>query len=292
MGKRRVKLITIVLFGLISLTLAKANAIADDFGWEDGTTQGWIGNVSNSGTYYYNGRHSLALNLNLKGEGFKSTQTSLAAYDGKPGDSLGFKVYLPSTPEVPLDFKGQVYIGDSQGNITRNRWSFLLSDRWNDLFFTIPADFKGPFTVALSFGTQFQYEGRIYIDQTQELPKLPGDTIPGCYNTYIPASAEETGFLPMALAPQSDQNRSLRRIGSFREPSSDTESTGEEETGEPLFFASSSTPTIPASTGTTITASSVNQSSGGNGGGGVIFEHKTFLLLSVGLFMFGLKFKK
>ncbi len=286
MGKRRVKLITIVLFGLISLTLAKANAIASDFGWEDGTTQGWIGNVNNSGTYCYNGRHSLALDLNLKGEGFKSTQTSLTVYDGKPGDPLIFKVYLLSTPEVPLDLKGQIYIGDSQGNITRSRWSFLLSDRWNDLSFNIPADFKGPFTIALSFGTQFEYQGRIYIDQVQKPSKLtPGDAIPGCYSTYIPAPAGGTGFGPLALAPQSGKS-GIRRLGGF----ASTESTGEEGTtweGIP-FSASSTTSSVPASSTTTV-SSSTDKSSGG---GGVIFEHKTFLLLSVGLFMFGLKFKK
>jgi len=113
----------------------------------------------------------------------------------------------------------------------------------------------------------------------------PGDAIPGCYSTYIPASTGGAGLVPMAFASQPD-NRSLRRIGSFRAPFSGTEGTGEE--GIP-FSALSSTASIPPATTTITPASSVSQSLGG---GGVIFEHKTFLLLSVGLFMLGLKFKK
>lgn len=268
MRERGRKLLIIVLFGLFSLVIWPAHSMAD-VGWEDGTTQGWCGNVTNSASYYYTGQHSLALDLNLKGEGFKSTQTTLPHYTGEPGEPLAFKIYIPSTPEAPLDLKSQVYIRDFQGNIIRSPWSFLLTDRWNDLSFTIPAHFKGPFTLALVFGTQFQYQSRIYIDQTLEPSgPAPGDAIPAFYNTYIPLAS---GIGPQLIPAQFSQQRPVR-IGGF----GGLGSNGEEGGGvsQPL------------------NAGGVSQPLNDVGGGEVIFEHKTFLLLSLGLFVFGLKLKK
>jgi hypothetical protein len=298
MGGRLKKIIILILFFLLSLILSGERSALAQFGWEDGTTQGWQGNVYNSTKYYYGGQRSLTVDLNLTGKGFKSAQTVLPVYKGKAGEPLTFRIYVPSTPLIPLDLKAQIYIEDFKGRIIRSRWSFLLADRWNGLSFSIPADFEGPFSLALIFGTEFEYRGKIYVDQTQVPfanlePKefYSNNAIPALYNTYVPTPSLSTGF---QLVPVAQPGEGLPvRTGGFGTPIS---SSGEESINESPTSAEETSPAVSYPTTTTTstttvstTGSPVSQSSGG---GQVIFEPKTFLLLSIGLFVLSLKLKK
>ena len=285
------KLIALLVFCLIIVVGLQNSALAY-FGWEDGTTQGWRGNVSNSTIQYYSGNHSLEVNLNLKGKGFKSSQTTLPNYPGKAGDQLSFKVYVPSVPEAPLDLKAQVYVSDSKSNILRSRWIYLLTDRWNDLFYAIPEDFEGPLSIALTFGTELDYTGHVYIDQSQapfkdSPPKenYSNNVNPAAYNTYMPLPAG--GGLQLVPAAQLAGESGPRR-GGFGTPLANGtpaligDTSGSQTTSTTTTSTTTTTPTITTPTISTDTS----------GGEEVIFEHKSFILLSVGLFTLGLRLKR
>jgi len=262
MGKRKITLLIINIICFSFLMPLGANAATESFGWEDGSLAGWRGNIENSTTHYYNGRHSLALNLNFDGNGFTNKQISISNYSGEPKKLFIFKIYIPSVPEIPIDLKSQIYIKDSQGNAARSRWSFLLGDKWNELSLAVPSNFKEPLTLTINFGTQFQYKGKIYIDQAQSSSlEITPDTMPAFYNTYIPSPRQqEVLFQP---APAASNQKKIITMISFGTLNSSSEQ--EDAFNLPLNYSSA---------------------------GLEVFEHETLLLISAGICIFGLKLKK
>ncbi|MFH1856318.1 MAG: hypothetical protein ABH836_03685 [Candidatus Omnitrophota bacterium] len=195
------KLAKVILALIVLVCLLNVKFLWAYFGWENGTTQGWMGNTYNSTEYYYSGQHSLALNLNFSGNGFESLKTSLpntVMQSETTIANLSFKVYIPASPQPPLDLKAQIYIEDAQGKIRRGKWCFLLSDDWNDLSENIPAEFQQPLSLSIIFGTNFKYKTTVYIDQSQtSIPnEITGKPVysDAFYSTYIPPPEEELNF--------------------------------------------------------------------------------------------------
>lgn len=247
------KNVIISFFSLAFLLTMATNSFAY-FGWEDGTTQGWVGETFNTTKYYYSGQHSLGIDLNFIGDGFKSSKTTLPFCNIKTDmeiSQLAFKIFIPSLPAIPLDLKAQIYIEDIQGRTNRNRWTFLLTDSWNDVVIDIPVDFQEPVSVAIIFGTNFQYTGKVYVDQA-EAP-IPNDLSDGFYNnafydTYVPNFSE---------------TQELQLI-----------------------------PTIEVITDTMPKTGGFGAADSEEDNKKVVFEYETFLLLSFGLFIFSITFLK